>query len=248
MGTSSQQAQSPAAACAEFKTTRWATVRKACCDDSPSGQQALADLCRDYWYPLYAFARRQGHSPEDGKDLTQGFFARLLEKDYLKRAEPTRGRFRTFLLSSFKHFLINDWAKNRAEIRGGKFLFVSWDELVEERYAREPFHELSPEKLYDQRWALTLIEKAMASLRHEYAATGDLAVIESLQGFLTEDSGGESYKAVAARLNLTEDAVKMRVHRLRQRFGMLLREQIADTVADVQEIEDEMRCLFTVWA
>jgi RNA polymerase sigma factor (sigma-70 family) len=239
---------SPVGARGNFMTTRWTRVHKACQDDSPSGMEALSGLCQDYWYPLYAFARRQGHSREDSQDLTQGFFARLFEKDYLKRADAVRGRFRTFLLSSFTHFLINDWEKNKAEIRGGRCAHVSWDELAaEERYGQEPFHDLSPEKLYDQRWALILIEKAMAALRREHELAGEQAIFEALQGYLTGPQGLESYQEVAARLNLTEDAVKMRVHRLKRRFGMLLRGQIADTVSEEKEIEEEMRQLFAVW-
>jgi RNA polymerase sigma factor (sigma-70 family) len=239
---------SPIGARGVFKTTRWTRVHKACQEDSPSGRLALSGLCQDYWYPLYAFARRRGHSKEDSQDLTQGFFARLFEKDYLKRADAARGRFRTFLLSSFTHYLINDWEKNQAGIRGGKCSFVSWEgELAEERYGQEPSHELSPEKLYDQRWALILIEKTMAALRQEHTRAGEQALFEALQGHLTGGEGLESYKAAAARLHLTESAVKMRVHRLKRRFGILLREQIADTVSQEKEIDEEMRQLFAAW-
>jgi RNA polymerase sigma-70 factor (ECF subfamily) len=248
MGSSANNEGAKAAAGCQFRTTRWTRVCKARNLETPSAVEALSQLCREYWYPLYAFVRRRGYSPEDGEDLTQSFFARLLDKQYLQRADPGRGRFRTFLLKSLDHFLVNEWEKQKALKRGGRCLFVSWEELkAEDRYNEEPFHELSPDKLYDRRWALTLIEKAMEVLRREYASAGEQAVFEALQGFLSGAEDLDSHKRVAARLNLTENAVKMRVHRLKRRFGMLLREQIADTVSEEGEIDDEMRYLLAVW-
>jgi RNA polymerase sigma factor (sigma-70 family) len=232
----------------QFKTTRWTLVCKARNLDTSSAGEALSQLCRDYWYPLYAFVRRGGHSPEDAQDLTQEFFAQLLSKQTLKHADQELGRFRNFLLTSLKHFLVNEWHKLKTIKRGGRFFFVSWEELgAEARYGEEPFHELSADKLYERRWALTLIDKAMGILRQEYTTAGEQAVFGALQGFLSGVPHSESHKDVAARLGLTEAAVKMRVHRLKQRFGMLLREQIADTVSEATEIDDEMRHLFAIW-
>ena len=237
-----------AAAGWQFRSTRWTLVCKARNLETPSAVEALSQLCREYWYPLYAFVRRRGYSPEDGEDLTQSFFARLLEKQYLQHADRERGRFRTFLLKSLDHFLVNEWEKQKTVKRGGRCLFVSWEELkAEDRYNEEPFHELSADKLYDRRWALTLIEKAMEVLRHEYASAGEQAVFEALQGCLSGHESPDSHKDVAARLDLTPGAVKMRLHRLKLRFGQLLREQIADTVSEEGEIDDEMRHLLAVW-
>lgn len=245
MGNSGSQRSPPSPPGARFKSTRWSVVRRACSGDSSSAADALAQLCHDYWYPLYAFVRRKGYSPEDAQDLTQEFFARLVERHSVGRADQARGRFRAFLLGSLEHFLHNEWNKRKAIKRGGKCFFVSWEELcAEDRYSQEPFSDLSPEKLYDQRWAMALLEKATQALRHEYETSGEVAVFEALQGLLTDPA--EPYKEVAARLNLTEDAVRMRKHRLKRRFGKLLRDEIADTVEE-GEIDDEMRHLFAAW-
>jgi len=247
MGSSDAKGSSPAAAGACFKSTHWSVVRKACNLDSPSAMEALSQLCRDYWYPLYAFVRRRGYSPEDAQDLTQDFFARLVEKHFVQYADQARGRFRAFLLSSLEHFLNNEWDKRKTIKRGGRCFFVSWEKLgAEDRYGQEPFSDLSAEKLYERRWAMTLLEKATDALRREHKAAGEQAVFEGLLGFLSGTQNSEPYKDVAARLNLTEDAVRMRVHRLKRRFGKLLREEVAATV-EPGEIEDEMRHLFAVW-
>jgi RNA polymerase sigma-70 factor (ECF subfamily) len=247
MGNSDTKGSSPAAAGAHFKSTHWSVVRKACNLDSPSAVEALSQLCRDYWYPLYAFVRRRGYSPEDAQDLTQAFFTRLLEKRFIQHADQARGRFRAFLLSSLDHFLSNEWDKRKTIKRGDQCFFVSWEKLgAEDRYGQEPFSDLSAEKLYERRWAMTVLEKATEALRREHKAVGEQAMFEALLGFLSGTENQESYKDVAARLNLTEDAVRMRVHRLKRRFGKLLLEEVADTV-EAGEIDDEMRHLFAVW-
>ena len=247
MGRCSTNGSSPAAAGAYFKSTHWSLVRKACNLDSPTAVEALSQLCRDYWYPLYAFVRRRGYSPEDAQDLTQDFFARLVEKDFVQHADQARGRFRAFLLSSLEHFLHNEWDKRRTIKRGGQCFFVSWETLgAEDRYGKEPFSHLSADKLYERRWAMTLLEKATEALRWEHQAAGEQAVFDALVGFLSGNPNPEPYKDVADRLHLTEDAVRMRVHRLKRRFGKLLREEVAATV-EAGEIDDEIRHLFTVW-
>ena len=230
-----------------FRTTRWSKVLAAGQGDTPQAAEALEQLCRTYWYPLYAFVRRRGYSPEDAQDLTQEFFARLLEKHFVQQADRARGRFRAFLLSSLEHFLKNEWDKRKTIKRGGQYFFVSWETLgAEDRYGKEPFTNLSAEKLYEQCWAMTLLEKATEALRREHEAVGERAVFDTLLGFLSGTQNQEPYKDVAARLNLTEDAVRVRVHRLKRRFGKLLREIVADTVEE-GEIDDEMRHLLAVW-
>jgi RNA polymerase sigma factor (sigma-70 family) len=247
MGTSESQGRSPEAAGAQFKSTRWSTVRKASNLDSPSAMEAFSQLCQDYWYPLYAFIRRRGYSPEDAEDLTQEFFSRLVDKQCVQHADSTRGRFRTFLLSSLENFLNNEWDKRKTIKRGGRCFFVSWEELgAEDRYGQEPFTDLSAEKLYERHWVMILLEKATAALRREHEAVGEQAAFEVLVKFLSGTPGPESYRDVAIRLNLTEDAVRMRVHRLKRRFGKLLRGMVADTV-EAEEIDEEMRHLFAVW-
>jgi RNA polymerase sigma factor (sigma-70 family) len=247
MGSSDAKGSSSAAAGASFKSTHWSVVRKASNPDLPSAVEALSQLCRDYWYPLYAFVRRRGYSHEDAQDLTQEFFARLVEKHFVQKADQARGRFRTFLLSSLGNFLNNEWDKRKTIKRGGQCCFVSWEKLgAEARYGQEPFSNLSAEKLYDRSWAMTLLEKATEALRREHKAAGEQAVFEALLGFLSGIQNQEPYEDVAARLNLSEDAVRMRVHRLKRRFGKLLREMVADTV-EPDEIDDEMRHLFAVW-
>jgi RNA polymerase sigma factor (sigma-70 family) len=234
---------------AKFGTTHWSVVLRAGGSDTACREEALARLCRDYWYPLYAFVRRRGYLAPEAQDLTQDFFAQLLGKQRLNQANPARGRFRTFLLNCLDHFLANEWDKQRTVKRGGRCVIVSLEELhAEDRYQREPFHELSPEKLYDRRWALTLLEKTVQRLRQEYVTSGDAASFDALQAYL---SGGEKtalYKDLAKDLGITEAAVKMRVLRLRRRFGELLRAEIAETVSGPKELEAEMRDLFAACA
>ncbi len=233
---------------ARFTTTHWSVVLQARSPPAASAERALAQLCQNYWYPLYAYVRRRGHAPPEAEDLTQDFFGRLLEKGSLQQVDRRRGKFRTFLLSSLDHVLANEWDKRRTLKRGGRCLFVSWDALhAEERYRREPFHDITAEKLYDRRWAMMVIERAIDALRREYESRQELQLFELLQPNLSAETRVEPLQEVAARLQLTEAAVKMRIHRLRRRFGELLRAEVAQTVSQPQELEEEMQHLLTVW-
>lgn len=235
---------SPAHDPGDFRTTHWSVVLAATQSNSPQYQPALSALCRTYWYPLYAFARRQGRNPQDAEDLTQGFFARLLAKDGLASVRPENGRFRSFLLTSLRNFLANDWDRNHAAKRGGTHSIISLeDQAGEDRYLREPFHEATPEKLFDQSWALTVIETALRRLRKKYADDGKVQIFEAIHSYL-EDDGPQTYAQMAAQLNMTEGAVKMAVLRLRENFRANLRMEIAQTVDSPGEIDEELRHLF----
>ena len=210
-------------------------------------QEALETLCRTYWYPLYVYVRRQGQSPHDAQDLTQEFFARLLEKKYLRLADPDRGKFRAFLLKSLKHFLVNEWEKARTQKRGGGEYVIPLDaEIAESRYAAEPALALTLDEVYEKRWAVTLLEAVLVGLHESYAASGRLSVFETLKVFIWGDQTTLSYAEVAPQLGLTEGAVKVAVHRLRSRYRELLREEIAKTVATPGEVDEELRHLIAV--
>lgn len=226
---------------ARFETTHWSMVLKA----GQGADEALVKLCRNYWLPLYAYTRRRGHGAHDAQDLTQGFFFHLLENRGIATVAPERGRFRSFLLVALKHYLDNEWHKNRAQKRGGGQAFVSWDDLrVEEREDFEPQDELSPEKMFDRRWALTLLERAMKQLEKECVAGKKGELFERLKGHLTGDGEGMPYKDLAKELGMSEGALKVALHRLRRRFGELVRDQIERTVSDPGEVDDEIRHLF----
>jgi RNA polymerase sigma-70 factor (ECF subfamily) len=213
----------------------------------PSAEAALEKLCRTYWFPLYAFARRQGNSPEDAQDLTQDFFARLLEKKYLAKADPERGKFRTFLLGSLKNFLVNEWKRAGRLKRGGGSEFLSIDtEAAEERYAAEAHSEFNPDAEYETRWAVTLIEQVLSALRQEFNASDKAKLFEELKGFIWGAKSTASYAEIAARLDLSEGNVKVAVHRLRQRFRELLRAEVAHTVSGPEDIDVELRHLIHV--
>jgi RNA polymerase sigma-70 factor (ECF subfamily) len=204
----------------------------------------LETLCHRYWYPLYAYVRRRGYGPEDAEDLTQGFFARLLEHRYLALADPARGRFRTFLLCSLNHHLANEHARATRQKRGGGARPVSWHELdAEGRYAVEPLDLETPEMLFERRWALTLIEQALARLRAEYAARGRAELYDSLKPYVWGDHNTATRAQVATALGLSEEAAKKAVQRLRQRFAEALRREIAQTVSTADEVDEERRHL-----
>ena len=222
-----------------FLTTHWSAVQNARAADSKRANAALETLCRTYWYPLYAFVRRLGHSPHDAEDLIQGFFAQCIEKNYLHTADRQKGRFRSFLLIALKRFLANEWDRARTRKRGGDRQIISLD--AEQRYASEPASTLSPDKLFERRWALTLLENVLAKLKAEQLEAGRGAIFEALQPVLT--SRGTPYSELAKRLGLTESAVKVAVHRLRQRYRELLEQEIADTVSSSAEIAEERRYL-----
>jgi RNA polymerase sigma-70 factor (ECF subfamily) len=230
-----------------FATTHWSVVLAAGDDSAPGAREALEKLCRAYWYPLYTFVRRQGHGPEDAQDVTQEFFARFLEKEYFGLADPARGRFRSFLLASLKNFLTEQHRHAGRLKRGGGKILVSWDATtVEERFVAELKEEANPEHIYERRWALTLLEKALSSLGEELTSAGKERVFAELQKHLWGDQGGESYSVIAARLEMTEGALKVAAHRLRQRYRELLREEVAHTVARHEEIDEELRYLIAV--
>ncbi len=228
-----------------FGTTHWSQVLRAAQPDSTETYEALTRLCQTYWYPLYAFVRRQGQSPEDAQDLVQGFFARLLEKGYLKEANPEKGKFRSFLLIALRRFMANEWDRARRLKRGGGCEIISLDQPeTEQRYASEPVDDRSPEKAYDRLWALTLLEQVLDRLEAEFAATGKAAFFDELKLYLNGENGQSTYAEVADRLGMTVAAVKVAVHRLRQRYRELLRLEIAHTVATPEAIDDEIRELF----
>jgi RNA polymerase sigma factor (sigma-70 family) len=215
--------------------------------ESASAEQALNQLCRTYWYPLYAFIRRKGHSPHDAQDLTQAFFARLLEKNYVAQADRERGQFRTYLLAALTHFLADEWDKARRLKRGGGREFVSFDTAsAEERYRLEPIDQLDAAKLYERRWVMTLFDQVLARLEQEFRDSDRGKLFDCLKSSLLADSDSPSYAELGGRLGLKEDAVKQAVHRMRRRYRELFREEIAHTVAGPGEVEDELKHLFAV--
>ena len=225
----------------DFHTTRWSVVLSAQ-GDTTGAETALAKLCATYWYPLYAFVRRQGHGPHDAQDLTQEFFARLLAKGWLADVARERGKFRSWLLASAKHFLANEWDRAKAIKRGGRTTLVSFDDdSAEMRYRQEPADIASPEILFDRRWALTLLDQVLARLREEMVAADKLAHFDALKFCLTGEK--TAHADVAAQLGMTEGAVKVAVHRLRERYRAVLRAEIAETVATPAEIDGELRHL-----
>lgn len=230
-----------------FLTTRWSIVLSARDRGLSSSNLALESLCQAYWYPLYVFVRRQGHSAHDAQDLTQAFFARLLEKDYLLAVEREKGRFRTFLIVALKRFLLNEWDRARAIKRGGHISIVSLDtELAESRYLGETADSLPADQIYERRWALTLLDQAMARLRADYADSGRENEFEHLKASLTAGRGEVSYREIATASAMTEGAARVAVHRLRKRFREMFREEIAGTVSSAEEIDDEVRYVVAV--
>jgi RNA polymerase sigma-70 factor (ECF subfamily) len=228
-----------------FATTHWSVVLQAGENHSAQGSVALERLCRTYWYPLYAFIHRQGRPEADAKDLTQEFFARLLERNDFQAVDARKGKFRTFLLASLTHFLSNQRDHAQAAKRGGGKAIISLDAITEEQWHRlEPATDLSPDKLFDQRWAITLLEQAASQLREEMAAAGKVEPFEQLKTFLTNEPQEGEYAAVAERLGSTSQAVAVAVHRMRQRYRELVRVEVAHTVSSPLEVEEEMRHLY----
>ena len=227
-----------------FATTHWSVVLAAAHDSRPEAAASLATLCETYWYPLYYYIRRRGYRAEEAQDLTQAFFATLLEKGSLKVADPDRGRFRSFLLASLNHFLANEWDRARARKRGyGRTLSLDVED-AESRYALEPADHLTAERLFERRWALTLLDLVVAQLRQECAREGKERLFDRLKAFLGGAAAGAPYSQAAADLGMTEAAVKMAVHRLRRKYRRLLRAEIAQTVSSPEQVDDEIRHLF----
>lgn len=213
---------------------------------SPQADVALEQLCRTYWYPLYAYVRRQGHSREDAEDLTQGFFARLLEKNFLEGITTDKGRFRAFLLVALKRFLANEWDRANRQKRGGGAIPLSLDwEDAETRYQINPADDLSPDKLYDRSWAIVMLEQVIARLSEESAANDKAGLFEQLKPFLMAERNETPYAEAATKLKMTEGAVRVAVHRLRKRFRELLREEISRTLADPAHADEELQALFS---
>ena len=230
-----------------FSTTHWSVVLTAGQQESPQAAAALEQLCRAYWFPLYVFVRRQGRSPEDAQDLTQDFFYRLLEKNYLAKADRDRGKFRTFLLRSLKHFLISEWRTAGRRKRGGGVEFLAIDATAaEDRFAAEPTKGSNPDAAYEERWAITLIERVLSHLRREYDEGKKTRLFDELKGFIWGEKSTASYAEIAGHLNLTEGTVKVAVHRLRQAFRERLRAEVADTVSRPEDIDGELRHLISV--
>jgi RNA polymerase sigma factor (sigma-70 family) len=225
---------------ARFATTQWSMVLKA----GQGAEEALVKLCQKYWPPLYAFIRRRGHTIHEAQDLTQTFFVHLLENRIFEAVAPSKGRFRSFLLVSLKHFLDNEWHKSRTIKRGGRQVFISWDELrPADRDLLSPSDQMTPERLFNRRWVLMLLDRVISRLRVECVAARKGELFEALKDYLTGD-GPKSYQQLATELDMTEGAVKVTIHRLRRRLAELIREQIGQTVEKPEEINDEIRELF----
>ena len=228
-----------------FATTHWSMVIRAGQDRSPEADRALAALCENYWFPLYAFVRRAGHTVEDASDLTQEFFARLLDQRLVAAADRQKGKFRSFLLGAMKHFLADQWDRDRAQKRGGRQNVISFDALdAETRYRLEPASDLTPERLFEKQWALSLLEQVLSRLQTEMIAAQKSALFEALRDTLT-GTPSIPYATIAAQLAMTEGAVKTAAHRMRRRYRDLLRDEIAQTVASPEEVKDEIRYLLS---
>lgn len=231
-----------------FVTTLWSVVLVAGRSDTTRAQNALAKLCQSYWHPLYAYVRRRGHSPEDAADLTQGFFAHLLEHKAVATASPDKGRFRSFLLASLNHFLSDEWDKARAQKRGAGKL-ISFDTKSAETWlSQQPAATLTPEQAFERRWAITLLEQVYQKLEAEYRQQGKGDLFDALRTTLAGPGNSAPYAELASRLNMNTGTVKVAVHRLRQRYRALLRETIAETVASEEEVDEELRHLLRTLA
>lgn len=231
-----------------FATTHWTVVLAAGCRSTPQADVALEELCRTYWYPLYAYIRRRGHSNEDAEDLAQAFFARLFEKNYLAGLSSEKGKFRAFLLAALKHFLANEWDRANRQKRGGGVttLSLNW-QSGDTRYQIDPADTLSPDKLYDRAWAVTLLERVITRLREESLADTKAKLFEQLKPFLMVGKSAIPYAEAARALELTEGNVRVAVHRLRRRYRELLREEISQTLSNPAQVDEEMRALFSAF-
>jgi RNA polymerase sigma-70 factor (ECF subfamily) len=241
--------QHPTISGAQFDKTQWSQVIRATDATAEGSSSALQNLCQSYWYPLYAFVRRSGHSPQDAEDLTQTFFARLLDKNYLASADQEKGRFRTFLIVALKRFLANEFEKQHAIKRGGFSTFVEIDqEHAEALYGEELAIRDQPDSLLEKQWAITLIENVMKRLQTEYIESDRSELFNLLRSSITRDHSAMGYAKIAEHLKTTEAAVKMAAMRMRERYQTLLREEIGRTVASPDDIDDEIRHLFAVFS
>lgn len=247
-GVTTATQPTPRAPRSVFVTTHWSLVLSARDRESPQSAAALEKLCRTYWYPLYAYIRHSGQSRENAEDLTQAFFARLLEKKFLDSAQQGRGYFRSFLLVALKRFLANDWERAHAEKRGGFHTCISLDTELAERKIRIEIASPTdpPDRAFERRWALALLEQTMSRLRSEFERAGKMAEFERLKVFLTADKKEVPYAAVAAELGMDEGALRVAVHRLRKRYRELFREEIAHTLAEGESVDEELRYLMAV--
>jgi len=244
--SSSQKTSAPETVASCFATTHWSVVLAAG-GNSPESAVALEQLCRTYWYPLYAYLRRTGRTAHDAQDLTQAFFAELFRKDYFRAADRQRGKFRSFLLTALRHFVVHEWEKSCAVKRGGGIAPLSWDEqTAEEWYLAEPRTDGAPERAYDRSWALRVFEQSLARLRQEFVNHGKAVQFELLKKYLTQEPSTGAYAADAPSLALSPNAVAVTVHRLRQRYAVLVRKAVAETVADPGQIEEELRYLISL--
>lgn len=232
------------AGAALFTTTHWSVVLTAKDRDAPQASAAMEQLCRTYWPPVYAWVRRQGHAVQEAQDLAQEFFARLLQRDFLHNVAREKGRFRSFLLTALKNFLATEWRRGQTAKRGGGQAFLSWEQLqAENEHAHEPVSEVTPEDLYARRWALRVMEEAIARLREEFVSAGKAEHFERLKPWLASEGSRDDYAAVAGQIGVSPGAVGVAVHRLRRRFAEVLRAVVAHTVATPEEVEDEVRFL-----
>ncbi|MGN6554949.1 MAG: RNA polymerase sigma factor [Verrucomicrobiota bacterium] len=228
-----------------FATTHWTVVLAAGKRSSPEALHALEELCRTYWFPLYAYVRRRGYAKADAEDLTQAFFARLLTKNWIGGVDHAKGKFRAWLLAALKHFLANEWDKAQAQKRGGGAALLSLDwQTADTQFQVAATDEPSPDKAFDREWALALLAKVIERLQQECAAEGRVKVFEQLKRFLTADKNQLAQSEIAQSLGVTEGAVRVAIHRLRKRYRQLLRDEIAHTLADAALVEEEMRALF----
>ncbi len=227
-----------------FATTHWSVVLAAGAGDSPPAQRALETLCHAYWYPIYVYVRRKGYGAEEAEDLTQSFFVQLIAKEHIRLADRAKGRFRTFLLTMLDYFLAREWSRAHRQKRGGQFKFVSLDqETAEERYRLEPADHATPESIFLRQWALTVLEQAMNALEQECHAQGKGGLFAEVKELLSSDRDAPTFAELGRKLNMGEGALRMTVLRLRRRYGELLRHEVAQTVGQPDEVDEEMRLL-----
>jgi RNA polymerase sigma factor (sigma-70 family) len=249
MSTTDTGSSSPVKLRAVFATTHWSVVLTAGRSDTTRAQAALARLCQTYWYPLYAYVRRRGNSAHDAQDLTQAFFARLLEHQSLKSADPDCGRFRSFILTAMNHFLASEWKRGMAQKRGGGSQLISLDlAMAEERFDLEPADHSAPDKIFEKHWAVALLTEVLKRLGEEYESEGKADLFAAVRQTLMGSRETQPYAEMAPRLGMNESAVKVAVHRLRKRYRELIRAEIANTLDHSEDVETEMRHLFRVLA